>query len=125
MLRVEDICAGYGNIEVLHSVSVEVNKDEIVSLVGANGAGKTTLLDVISGLIHPFSGTVTFFEKRIDRMFPEEILCLGIATVPEGRKVFPESTVTVNLEMGAYSRKDSRQVKTDMEKYFELFPILR
>jgi len=125
MLRVENICAGYGSIEVLHNVSVEVNKDEIVSLVGANGAGKTTLLHVISGLIRPSSGTATFFEKRIERMLPEEIVSLGIASVPEGRQVFPRSTVMVNLEMGAFIRTDSKEIKKDMERYFDLFPILR
>jgi len=124
MLKVENICAGYGNAEVLHNISVEVNEGEVISLVGANGAGKTTLLKVISGLLHPKSGSITFLGKRIDKMVPEEIVKLGIAHIPEGRRVFPDSSVITNLEMGAYTRRDSTEVKKDMERYFELFPIL-
>jgi len=101
-----------------------VSEGEIVALVGANGAGKTTLLKVISGLLSPTKGNITFLGRRIDKMVPEEIVKLGIAQVPEGRRVFPDSTVLTNLEMGAYIRKDSKEIKKDIEKYFELFPIL-
>jgi len=82
------------------------------------------LLNVISGLINSSNGTITFLGKRIDRMAPEEIVKLGIAQVPEGRRVFPDSTILTNLEMGAYIRKDTKEVKEDIEKYFEIFPIL-
>jgi len=105
-------------------VSVEVSEGEIVALVGANGAGKTTLLKVISGLLGSTNGTITFLGQRIDKIAPEEIVKLGIAQVPEGRRVFPDSTVLTNLEMGAYIRKDTKEVKKDIEKYFEIFPIL-
>jgi len=105
-------------------VSVEVSEGEIVALVGANGAGKTTLLKVISGLLGSTNGTITFLGQRIDKIAPEEIVKLGIAQVPEGRRVFPDSTVLTNLEMGAYIRKDTKEVKKDIEKYFDIFPIL-
>ena len=124
MLKIKNIYAGYGNIEVLHNVSIEVSEGEIVALVGANGAGKTTLLKVISGLLHPTNGTISFLGRRIDKMIPEEIVKLGMAHVPEGRRVFPDSTVLTNIEMGAYIRKDSKEIEKDIEKYFELFPIL-
>ncbi|MEA1939251.1 MAG: ABC transporter ATP-binding protein [Candidatus Caldatribacteriota bacterium] len=120
----KNISAGYGNIQVLHNVSVEISEGEIVTLVGANGAGKTTLLKVISGLIGSTNGTITFLGKRIEKMAPEEIVKLGMAQVPEGRRVFPDSTVLINLEMGAYIRKDTKEIKKDIEKYFEIFPIL-
>ena len=105
-------------------MSVEVSEGEIVALVGANGAGKTTLLKVISGLLGSTNGTITFLGQRIDKIAPEEIVKLGIAQVPEGRRVFPDSTVLTNLEMGAYIRKDTKEVKKDIDKYFEIFPIL-
>lgn len=105
-------------------MSVEVSEGEIVALVGANGAGKTTLLKVISGLLGSTNGTITFLGQRIDKIAPEEIVKLGIAQVPEGRRVFPDSTVLTNLEMGAYIRKDTKEVKKDIEKYFDIFPIL-
>ena len=105
-------------------MSVEVSEGEIVALVGANGAGKTTLLKVISGLLGSTKGTITFLGQRIDKIAPEEIVKLGIAQVPEGRRVFPDSTVLTNLEMGAYIRKDTKEVKKDIEKYFDIFPIL-
>ncbi|MEA2021177.1 MAG: ABC transporter ATP-binding protein [Candidatus Caldatribacteriota bacterium] len=120
----KNISAGYGNIQVLHDVSIEVREGEIVTLVGANGAGKSTLLKVISGLIGSNNGTITFLGKRIDKMAPEEIVKLGMAQVPEGRRVFPDSTVLTNLEMGAYIRKDTKEIKKDIDKYFEIFPIL-
>jgi branched-chain amino acid transport system ATP-binding protein len=124
MLSVKNLHAGYGNIEILHDVSIEVYKKEIVCLLGANGAGKTTLLKAISGLIKCSKGSITFLDKRIENMQPEKIVSNGIACIPEGRMVFPDSTVLVNLEMGAYCRSDSKEIKKDLEKYFEAFPIL-
>ncbi len=124
MLEVNGLCAGYGKINVLHEVSVQINEGEIVAVIGANGAGKTTLLKAISGLARPSRGSVTFDGHPIHRLAPEKIVACGIAHVPEGRRVFAQATVTTNLEMGAFLRKDKAEVKNDISRYFELFPIL-
>lgn len=124
MLEVNGLCAGYGKINVLHEVSVQINEGEIVAVIGANGAGKTTLLKAISGLVRPSRGSVTFDGHPIHRLAPEKIVACGIAHVPEGRRVFAQATVTTNLEMGAFLRKDKAEVKNDISRYFELFPIL-
>jgi len=125
MLKVKQIFTNYGNIMILKDVSVEINEGEIVTLIGANGAGKTTLLNTISGLIKPSRGEISFYNTRIEKMLPEKIARLGISHVPEGRKVFPESTVMENLEMGAFPRKSRGEVLEDIERFFEIFPILK
>lgn len=124
MLKVEGIHAQYGKTKVLHDVSMEVNEGEIVALIGANGAGKTTLLNTISGLVRATKGSITFMGRRIANLQPEEIVGMGISQVPEGRNVFSKATVYVNLEMGAFTRKDKPEIKKDIKKYLELFPIL-
>lgn len=125
MLRLEGISAGYGRIQVLHNVSLEVPAGSIVALLGANGAGKTTTLRVISGLIRPLSGAVYLDDRRVDGLPPEAIVRLGVAHVPEGRQVFAELTVGENLILGAYCRRDRRNVPADLERVFGLFPVLR
>ena len=124
MLKVESLVAGYGNIKVLHEISVEVGKGELVAVLGANGAGKTTLLKTISGLVRPASGTVNFEGSDISHYASEKIVRAGISHIPEGRNVFARSTVLVNLEMGAFLRKDTDGVRKDIDKYLEMFPIL-
>ena len=124
IITVKNLVKKFGNFKANDNLNFEVFKGEIFGFLGANGAGKTTLLKVISGLLGFTNGTITFLGRKIDKMVPEEIVKLGIAQVPEGRRVFPDSTVLTNLEMGAYIRKDSKEVKKDIEKYFELFPIL-
>jgi branched-chain amino acid transport system ATP-binding protein len=124
MLKVESLVAGYGNIKVLHQISIEVGKGELVAVLGANGAGKTTLLKTISGLIKASAGTVRFDNADITRYPAEKIVGAGISHVPEGRNVFARSTVLVNLEMGAFLRQDKAGVKNDIEKYLAMFPIL-
>lgn len=124
MLEVKGLCAGYGKINVLHEVSVQIKQGEIVAVIGANGAGKTTLLKTISGLVRASRGSVTFEGQPIHRLSAERIVSRGIAHVPEGRRVFAQATVTTNLEMGAFLRKDKAEVKKDISRYFELFPIL-
>lgn len=124
MLSVQGLHAQYGKIKILHDISLEVKKGEIVSLIGANGAGKTTFLKVISGLVRATQGEVIFDGRRIENHLPEKISGAGIAHVPEGRKVFAKSTVITNLEMGAFNRRDQAEIKKDIEKYFQMFPVL-
>jgi len=124
MLRLTDVHAAYGPILALHGVSLEVPTGSIVTLLGPNGAGKTTTLRVVSGLLHPSSGTVEFEGRRIDRMAAEAIVSLGVSQVPENRQLFAELTVLENLRLGAYIRRDRNGIKQDMEQVFHYFPIL-
>jgi branched-chain amino acid transport system ATP-binding protein len=124
MLTISDLHTFYGHVHALRGVSIEVNEGDIVALIGNNGAGKSTLLRSISGLVRPTSGSIEFLGKQISRMHSDQIVQLGISQAPEGRRVFPRSSVEENLEMGAYSRSDSRQVRRDMDAMMERFPIL-
>jgi branched-chain amino acid transport system ATP-binding protein len=123
MLKVSDLYAGYGNVEVVHGINVEVHQGECVALIGANGAGKTSTLKCICGLLPKMSGTISFMGKNITGLPGHKIVKLGITMCPEGRQVFPEMTVLENLELGAYSRKDKEKTQ-DLEKMIEMFPIL-
>ena len=124
MLKVKDIHTFYGNIEALKGVSIEISEGEIITLIGANGAGKSTMLMSICGITPPRSGEVTFLDQPITNMKPDKIVSRGICQVPEGRRIFPYLSVTENLDMGAFLRKDKSEIKKDMEYVFELFPIL-
>ncbi|MCD6474734.1 MAG: ABC transporter ATP-binding protein, partial [Anaerolineaceae bacterium] len=124
MLVVDDIHAQYGKIKALHGVSLNIKEGEIVALLGANGAGKSTFLKVISGMLKPTSGSVTFMGRPMNGVRPDQVVIAGMAHVPEGRRVFPMATVMTNLEMGAFTRKDKDGVKKDIARYFETFPIL-
>lgn len=123
LLEVHNVDAGYGDIQVLWDVTLEVAEGEIVALVGSNGAGKSTLIRVISGLIAPMSGRVLFNGSDITNLPSEKIVSRGIIQVPEGRRLFPEMSVEENLLMGAFSRRDDH-VAADVEWMYELFPIL-
>ena len=125
MLRLEGVVAGYGPTVCLKGISLEVRKGEIVALLGANGAGKTTTLMTISGLVRVRQGTISLHGTRIDQLSPEAMAALGIGHVPEGRRIFSRLTVLENLQLGAYVRKDREGIAQDLEKAFELFPILR
>jgi branched-chain amino acid transport system ATP-binding protein len=124
LLRLENVETFYGSIQALKGVSIEVREGEIVTLIGANGAGKSTTLRSINGLNHPRSGTIEFDGKNITNDPPHDIVRMGIAQSPEGRKLFPRMTVTENLEMGAFQRRDKSGMKEDMDRVFELFPRL-
>jgi branched-chain amino acid transport system ATP-binding protein len=115
----------YGNVEAIREISIEVPEGAVVALIGSNGAGKTTTLRLISGLVRPSAGTVTYEGRAIHAMAPEEINRIGIAHVPEGRRVFPQMTVLENLEMGAYLRRDPAGVKRDLDEVFARFPRLQ
>jgi len=124
ILEVDDIHTYYGSIHALKGISLTVNEGEIVTLLGANGAGKSTTLRSINGLNRPREGRIRFQGDDITTTPPHEIVRRGIAQSPEGRRLFPRMTVTENLEMGAFQRKDKSELKQDMEHVFELFPRL-
>jgi len=124
MLRLESVSAGYGRVGVLSEVSMEVREGDFVCLVGANGAGKTTTLKTISGLLRPSAGRIVFDGQDIGGRKPQDILRLGIAHCPEGRRVFPHLTVQENLAMGAYVRRDAAAVAADLERVLAHFPVL-
>jgi len=124
-LELRSIEAGYGSVRALQGVSLDVPKGAMVSLLGANGAGKSTTLKVISGMLRPTAGDLSFEGKSLRGLSPNQIVRLGIAHVPEGRKIFKDLMVSENLRMGAYTRSDSAGVKQDMELVLEMFPRLR
>ncbi|KJE26868.1 ABC transporter ATP-binding protein [Geobacillus thermoleovorans] len=124
MLKVDGIDVFYGNIHALKGVSLEVNKGEIVTLIGANGAGKTTLLKTISGLLRPKNGDIVYEGASIAGKAAQAIVKQGISHVPEGRRVFANMTVEENLELGAFLRKDKEGIQQDFAKVFQLFPRL-
>lgn len=122
MLELKDVNVHYGAIHALQGININVNQGEIVTLIGANGAGKSTTLKAISGVLKPTSGEILFEGNDIAKMKPHNLVSLGIAHVPEGRRVFSKMSVMENLEMGAYSRKDKEQIKKDYKKIFDIFP---
>ena len=124
LLGVENLRVRYGNIEVLHGVSLEVNQGEIVTILGANGAGKSTTLLSISGLVKVAAGTILFENAELQKLRAHDIVKLRIAQVPEGRRIFDTLTVQENLNMGAFVRKDTHQVNESREWVYQLFPIL-
>ncbi len=125
MLEVRGIDVAYGDVQVLHGMSLTVEEGEVVALVGANAAGKTTTINTISGMLRPKNGSIVFQGERIDHVPPYEIVALGLVQVPEGRKLFPYMTVLENLELGAYSRKARRQKGKSLQTVFDLLPILK
>uniref|UniRef100_A0A7C4VQX3 ABC transporter ATP-binding protein n=1 Tax=Desulfatirhabdium butyrativorans TaxID=340467 RepID=A0A7C4VQX3_9BACT len=124
MLELDRVSTYYGSIQALKSVSMKIEEGEIITLIGANGAGKTTTLMSISGVAPPRTGEIRFFGKPIHTMSPDDIVGLGICQVPEGRRIFPYLTVTENLEMGAFLRRDKTEIQKDLAYVMELFPIL-
>jgi len=125
MLEIKDIHTYYGNIHALKGVSLRVDEGEIVTLIGSNGAGKTTTLRTIQGLLRPREGKILFEGGALETLSTEAIVRLGISQSPEGRLIFPRMTVQENLEMGAFSRKDSLGIKSDIERVLHLFPRLK
>lgn len=125
MLNIKNIVVHYGGVEALKGISIDAEEGSITTLIGANGAGKSTCLRAISGLVPLTSGEIWFEGKRIDGMAPEKIAKLGIAHVPEGRRLFPWMSVFDNLVTGAYLRNDKAGIERDLERTYEYFPILR
>ncbi|MEM2883084.1 MAG: ABC transporter ATP-binding protein [Nitrososphaerales archaeon] len=123
MLEVNALNVSYGEIQVLWDVSLKVEQGEIIALIGSNGAGKTTLLKTIAGLLKPTSGSINYFNERLDKLPPHKIVEKGVALVPEGRGLFPHMTVYENLLMGAYTqRQNSKEI---LSWVYEIFPILK
>jgi len=125
MLTLKSVQAGYGRLPVLKGISLHVREGEVVTLIGGNGAGKSTTLRTISGLLRARKGGIEFAGHDLTHMAPERIVTLGLALVPEGRRVFKTLSVTANLELGAYHRSDQSEVRRDLEDLRRRFPILQ
>lgn len=125
MLQLLEIESYYGRIQALKGITIEVPEKEIVTILGSNGAGKSTTLRTISGLIHPARGQILYHDKPIHKMSPHKIVALGICQVPEGRDIFMGLTVQENLKMGAFTRRDAREVQKNLERIYKSFPILK
>jgi branched-chain amino acid transport system ATP-binding protein len=126
ILRIDDLRAAYGDIEVLKGITLEIRTSEIVCLLGANGAGKSTLLKVLSGVLRPSHGKVWFKGQDITRYSPQEILRMGLSHVPEGRQIFARMTVMQNLLLGGYARKSKKAEAQGLFDFiFNLFPVLK
>jgi branched-chain amino acid transport system ATP-binding protein len=125
MLEVKDLKVAYGRVRAVKGISFSVAEGQIVTLLGTNGAGKTTTLKTISGLLSPEEGEIWFDGTRIDRMPAHRIVTLGLAHSPEGRRIFPRLTVEDNLRLGAFARKDKAGVTRDLQRAYDLFPVLR
>lgn len=124
MLEVKDLYVSYGMIAALKGISFEVNEGEVIALIGANGAGKTTTLHTLTGLLNAKSGSITFDGKELTKTPAHKIVEMGIAHVPEGRRIFQNLTVLDNLKLGAFTRKDKAGIAKDIEEVYELFPRL-
>jgi branched-chain amino acid transport system ATP-binding protein len=125
MLKIENLKVRYGMIEAIKGISFEINDGEIVALIGANGAGKTTTMHAISGLLKPAEGSITLDGVDLIKTPSSKIISMGLAQVPEGRRVFAQQSVADNLALGAYSRKDKEGIQKDLEHVYELFPRLK
>ena len=125
LLQIRDLKVSYGKVEVVKSLSLKMKLGEIVAVIGANGAGKSTLLRAISGFISSTHGEIWFSGKRIDSSPPQDLVRSGIVHVLEGKKVFPQMTTMENLRIGAFLRKDKKEIKDDLERIFEHFPVLK
>jgi branched-chain amino acid transport system ATP-binding protein len=124
MLEIINLSVNYGNIQALKNINLEVKQGEIVTLIGANGAGKSTILNTISRLLKPSQGKLIYQNQDLSKYSPDRVVKMGIAQSPEGRRILAKQTVLTNLELGAYTRKDSILIKEDLEKQFTLFPRL-
>lgn len=125
MLKVSDLHSGYGKNEILKGISLEIPQGKIVALIGANGAGKTTLLMTLSGILPATAGQISFEGKQIEKLPPETIVKLGMTHVPEGRRVFQHLTVKENLDLGAYTQRNAKEVELQRQELLTLFPILK
>ncbi|MER5440270.1 ABC transporter ATP-binding protein [Streptomyces sp. NPDC002790] len=124
LLEVEDLKVAYGKIEAVKGISFSVEEGQVVTLIGTNGAGKTTTLRTLSGLLKPSAGKITFAGQPLATVPAHKIVAMGLAHSPEGRRIFPRLTIAENLQLGAFLRRDQAAVEKDMQRAYELFPIL-
>ncbi len=124
LLQVNDLKVSYGGIQALKGISLEVGEGELVALIGSNGAGKTTALKTLAGLLHPVSGSIHYRGNDLARVPAHQRVCDGLALVPEGRGVFARLTVAENLQMGAYTRRDTAEIAADLDRMYTIFPRL-
>ncbi|MFG2548859.1 ABC transporter ATP-binding protein [Streptomyces sp. NPDC048581] len=124
LLEVEDLRVAYGKIEAVKGISFKVNAGEVVTLIGTNGAGKTTTLRTLSGLLQPLSGDIRFEGKSLKKIPAHKVVALGLAHSPEGRHIFPRMTIEDNLRLGAFLRTDKEGIEKDIQRAYDLFPIL-
>lgn len=125
LLEIQHLSVNYGAIQALQEIDLEINEGEIVTLIGANGAGKSTTLRAISRLVNPVSGKIFYQGQDITQRAPDQMVKLGVAHSPEGRRVLARQTVLANLELGAYTRSDTKGIEADLEQQFQIFPRLR
>ena len=125
MLKVSNLQAGYGKIQILSGLTMEAEREQITAVLGGNGTGKSTLLKAISGLIKPWQGTIEFDGERIDGMRPDKIVRLGLSQVTQGKEVYPAMSVEENIRVGAHVQSNARQVADDFERVYSYFPILK
>jgi len=125
ILKVTDMCAGYGGVPVLHGISLEVCEGELVAIVGANGAGKTTTMRTIAGLMRPTRGSVKFYEEDVTGLPAHVMVKKGLTYVPEGRRLFQKLSVRENLELGAFTERNRDVIEERLARVYDLFPILK
>lgn len=125
ILEVKDIISGYGEVQILWGISININKDKLTAIVGTNGAGKTTLLKTIMGLVHPWSGSVIFDNQDVTKLSPHAKAEMGLILIPEGRQLFTDMTVDENLEMGASPKRSRAHVKKNRDLVYTIFPRLK
>jgi branched-chain amino acid transport system ATP-binding protein len=125
LLEINDVSSGYGDVQILWDVSLELERGKLTSLVGSNGVGKTTLLHTVVGLVKPWQGLVTFDGREVTRVSPHAKAAQGLVLVPEGRQLFTDMTVSENLEMGAFTRRAKEHINRNLERVYAMFPILK
>jgi branched-chain amino acid transport system ATP-binding protein len=125
MLELKSVSLSYGSVKAVHSVSLEINRGELVALLGANGAGKTSIINAISGVIPIQGGEILFLNQPVNGLSPAKLASLGIIQVPEGRRIFPYLTVGENLMVGAYLKRDKKKIDKNLERVMNIFPILK
>jgi ABC-type branched-subunit amino acid transport system ATPase component len=124
MLTIEKLVTGYGKIEILHGVTIEIQDNQMTVVIGPNGAGKSTIFRAIFGILRVWDGKISYNGENISNLKPQKLLKKGISYVPQGRNIFPLMTIHENLEMGSYVRSDKEQIQEDIERIYERFPIL-